>query len=57
MTTQTEIFDEMQALIPVALWEKYNHLSFAEMAEVEELEEWKDELLDAEKAWFDAEDA
>lgn len=56
MTTQTEIFEKMEALIPADLWAKYNHLSFGEMAEVEELEEWADELNQAESDWFEAEE-
>jgi hypothetical protein len=51
--SQTEIFERMEALIPADLWEKYKHLSFGEMAEVDELAEWADELRQAEKDWFE----
>lgn len=57
MTTQTEIFEQMQKLIPADLWAKYNHLSFGEMAAIDELADWTDELTQAEIDWFDAEDA
>ena len=53
--TQTEIFEAMQNLIPTDLWEKYNHLSFGEMAKVDELAEWADELTQAEADWHSAE--
>lgn len=54
MRSQDEIFTEIQEIIPADLWEKYNHLSFGEMAEVTELEEWAEELRQAEKEWFEA---
>ena len=55
MAPQTEIATELQNIIPADLWEKYSHLSFAEMAEIPELEEWADELIEAEAEWFSAE--
>jgi len=57
MTTQNEIIEKMQNLIPVDLWGKYSHLSFGEMAEIDELEAYATELAQAESDWFDAEDA
>ncbi len=57
MTTQAEIFEEMEDLIPAALWAEYKHLSFGEMAEVPELDGYADELRQAETDWFEAEDA
>jgi hypothetical protein len=54
--SQTEIFERIKSIIPADLWEKYNHLSFGEMAEVEELAEWADELRQAEKDWFEADE-
>jgi hypothetical protein len=57
MTTQNEIFEKMRNLIPADLWKKYNHLSFGEMAEIEELEDYADALRQAEDDWFEAEDA
>jgi hypothetical protein len=56
MTTQSKIFEAMEDLIPADLWAKYAHLSFGEMAEVPELEEWADELRQAESDWFAADD-
>lgn len=56
MRSQDEIFTEIQEIIPADLWEKYNHLSFGEMAEVDELDEWADELRQAEKEWFETEE-
>ena len=52
MRNQNEIFTEIKEVIPADLWEKYNHLSFGEMAEVDELDEWADELRQAEKEWY-----
>ena len=57
MATQSQIFEEIQEMIPENLWEKYSHLSFGEMAEEPELEEYAEELRQAEKDWFTAEDA
>lgn len=57
MSTQSEVFAEIEALIPSEFWAKYVHLSFAEMAEVPELNEWREELLQAESDWIEAEDA
>jgi hypothetical protein len=54
MKTQNEIFEEIQGLIPEYLWNKYNHLSFGEMAEEPELEEYADDLRQAESDWFDS---
>ena len=56
MRNQNEIFTEIKEIIPANLWEKYNHLSFNEMAEVDELKEWADELRQAEKEWFETEE-
>jgi hypothetical protein len=56
MATQNEIFEQMQNLIPADLWEKYNHLSFGEMAEIEELEDYADALRQAEDDWFEADE-
>ena len=55
LTTQTEIFKRMQDLIPKNLWERYNHLTFGEMATTSELAEWADELTQAETDWHSAE--
>lgn len=55
MATQTEIYTSIEELIPAYLWKKYSHLSFAEMAEIEELEKFRSDLLQAEKDWYDAE--
>lgn len=57
MKTQSEIVEEMEALIPAALWAKYKHMSFGEMADVPELADYADELLQAESDWFGAVDA
>lgn len=57
MPTQQEIFEKIESLIPETLWNKYKYLSFAEMAEIDELNEWSDELRQAEKEWFKADDA
>jgi hypothetical protein len=57
MSTQQKVFEEIQSVIPKHLWDKYSHLSFAEMSEESELEEWRHELRQAENDWFDADDA
>jgi hypothetical protein len=53
MANQNDVFESVKAMIPADLWEKYSHLSFGEMAEVEELAEWADELRQAETDWFE----
>jgi hypothetical protein len=55
--TQSEIFETIKSLIPSDMWEKYSHLSFGEMADIPELEEWSDALRQAERDWFEANDA
>lgn len=54
MTTY-EISDHIESLIPADLYAKYTHLSYAEMARVEELEDYAEELLQAEEDWYTAE--
>lgn len=54
MKTQSEVYDEIKRIIPASLWEKYSHLSFAEMAEVPELEDYASDLIKAENAWWAA---
>jgi hypothetical protein len=53
---QNVIYTKMQNLIPGDLWNKYSHLSFREMAGVDELEPWRDELNRAENDWFDSDE-
>jgi len=53
--TPYEIYVEMEDLIPQKLWEKFNHLSFGEMAAEPELSDWRDELREAENSWWKAE--
>ena len=57
MTTQSQIFAEIQEMIPENLWKKYSHLSFGEMAEEPELAEYAEKLRQAEKDWWKAEPA
>lgn len=57
MTIQSEISARIEKLIPAELYEKYNHLSFGDMAQEPELQEWASELEKAESDWFSAEDA
>lgn len=54
MKTQDEIFNSVKSIIPENLWDQYNHLSFGEMAEIDELEPWANELAQAEADWFSA---
>lgn len=56
-TTQSNVAARIEKIIPAELMNKFNHLSFAEMAEREEFAEWKKELLQAESDWFNAVDA
>lgn len=57
MATQSEIYSEIESLIPADMWIRYSHLSFGEMAEISELSDYADDLRDAETAWFAADDA
>ena len=54
---QSEIYSRIESIIPGDLWIKYNHLSFGEMAEIDDLSEWRDELEQAEEDWFLSDDA
>lgn len=47
--TQSEIHEYIESIIPPVLWNKYKHLSFGEMAAQPELEDWQEELLQAEE--------
>ncbi len=49
--TYLEIYQNVKRLIPAALQEKYDHLSYGEMAEVAELSQWADGLRWAEAQW------
>lgn len=55
--TQSEISAEIADIVPANLLAKFAHLSFGEMAEKRECEEFRAELLAAERAWFRAVDA
>src|SRR5574343_808449 len=57
MATQQEIYDEIRETVGQDLFDKFPGLSFAEMADVPDLAEWRDDLLAAERAWFSAGDA
>lgn len=50
--TQIQILEGIENLIPSTLLEKYPHLSFGEMAELEVFAEWADELKQAERDWY-----
>jgi len=56
MSTQSEIYEEIEAQIPAELWDAYKHMPFAEMAALPEFAEWEADLLQAEKDWFFASD-
>ena len=47
--TQSEIHEYIESIIPPILWNKYKHLSFGEMAAQPELEDWQEELFQAEE--------
>ena len=49
--TYLEIYQNVKRLIPPNLREKYDHLSYGEMAEVEELSQWSEGLRWAEGQW------
>jgi hypothetical protein len=49
--TYAEIYQIVNGLIPFHLQEKYNHLCYGEMAEVEELSQWAEGLRWAEAQW------
>lgn len=56
MATQEEISDRVSKLIGEELNQKFSYLSYAEMADVPELEQYREELLRAEADWFAAEE-
>ncbi len=49
--TYAEIYKIVKGLIPSHLQEKYDHLCYGEMAEVEELSQWAEGLRWAEEQW------
>lgn len=49
--TYLEIYQNVKRLIPPDLREKYDHLSYGEMAEVDELSQWAEGLRWAEVQW------
>ena len=49
--TYHEIYQIVKQLIPADLREKYDHLSYGEMAEVAELSQWPEGLRWAEAQW------
>lgn len=49
--TYLEIHQIIKGLIPAELREKYDHLSYGEMAEVAELSQWTEGLRWAEDQW------
>lgn len=49
--TYLEIYQIVKRLIPADLREKYDHLSYGEMAEVADLSQWADGLCWAEEQW------
>lgn len=49
--THFEIYQIVKRLIPADLREKYDHLSYGEMAEVAELAQWAEGLRWAEAQW------
>lgn len=55
--TQSEITQEIENEIPAELLEKYTHLSYGDMAELPEFEEFSSLLKRAERDWFSAPDA
>jgi hypothetical protein len=53
--TQKQIEQDLINLIGKELWSKYNSFTYGDMAKVEELEPFKNDLLQAEKEWFECE--
>ena len=49
--TYMEIYQIVKNLVPTDLREKYDHLSYGEMAEVAELSQWAEGLRWAEAQW------
>ena len=49
--TYLEIYQIVKQLVPAELREKYDHLSYGEMAEVTELSQWAEGLRWAEAQW------
>ncbi len=52
--TQTDIAEWIRSLLPSEIWDRYCHLTYAQMAQVHELEEYADELHEAEGDWYRA---
>jgi|CXWL01.1.fsa_nt_gi hypothetical protein len=51
MRTTNDIAAEIEEIIPSHLYERYRHLSYADMAEVPELSDWAEALRTAEREW------
>jgi len=49
--TQTDIADWIASLLPPDLWERYCHLTYAQMAKIPELTSYADELRKAQRHW------
>jgi hypothetical protein len=49
MRTKLEILLDLHKLIPAELFEKYDHLTFEEMAKQRELKQWRGDLIQAER--------
>ena len=45
---------QVKSLLPPELWERYCHLSYAQMAQVHELSEYSMELSNAAREWHRA---
>lgn len=55
MRTTIDIENELKSMIPSELTQQYAHLTYAEMAEIAELQPYADALLRAEQEWNELE--
>ena len=52
--TMTDIANWVKSLLTPVLWDRYCHLSYAQMAQVPELSEYVIELREANRMWLRA---
>jgi len=57
MGTQLDAERRFEGIIPADLQEQFRHLSYAEMAERPECQDYADELRQLENDWWAAQDA
>ena len=51
--TQSEVLDFVENMIPKEIRKKHFGYTFLEMAEIDDFEPWKEELIGLEAQWFE----